>query len=328
MKRYGMAVIGLGVVGRRMLEQAAASAGIQVVSAWDAAAPVRAAAAADFAGLPLAASAADAIARLDVDVVYVAVPPLAHAPLVRAAVAAGKAVFCEKPLGVDVAESEALVAEVQHSGVRQAVNFPFASSAAVDALARAIAEPAFGLRGVEMRVRFHEWPRAWQAGATWLSRADQGGFTREVLSHFVYLAHRLFGGEVALQGAAVAFAPSPAGAAETAVSAALDCAGVPATVSGTVGGAAPDRIEARFVGARAELVLADWYRLDVVDADAPQGRPMPGLPEDPRTAAYQSQLAQLQAMLSGDAHTLPGFADALAVQRRIEAMLNPPGRHG
>ncbi|MFO0461735.1 MAG: Gfo/Idh/MocA family protein [Burkholderiales bacterium] len=328
MKRYGMAVIGLGVVGRRMLEQAAASAGIQVVSAWDAAAPVRAAAAADFPGLPLAASAADGIERLDVDVVYVAVPPLAHAPLVRAAVAAGKAVFCEKPLGVDVAESEALVAEGERSGLRQAVNCPFASSAAVDALARTVAEPAFGLRGIEMRVRFHEWPRAWQAGATWLSRADQGGFTREVLSHFVYLAHRLFGGEVALQGAAVAHPPSPAGAAETAVAAVLDCAGVPATESGTVGGAAPDRIEARFVGARAELVLADWYRLDVVDASAPQGRSMPGLPEDPRTAASQGQLAQLHAMLSGDPHTLPGFADALAVQRRIEAMLTPPGRHG
>lgn len=109
MKRYGMAVIGLGVVGRRMLEQAAASAGIQVVSAWDAAAPVRAAAAADFPGLPLAASAADGIERLDVDVVYVAVPPLAHAPLVRAAVAAGKAVFCEKPLALNLEDARAMI---------------------------------------------------------------------------------------------------------------------------------------------------------------------------------------------------------------------------
>ena len=318
-----MAVIGLGVVGRRMLEQAASSAGIQVVSAWDAAAPARAAAAADFPGLPVASSAAGAIERLDVDVVYVAVPPLAHAPLVRAAVAARKAVFCEKPLGVDLAESEALVAEVEASGLAQAINFPFASSDAVDALARRIAEPGFGLRGIEVRVRFAEWPRAWQAGATWLSRADQGGFTREVLSHFVWLAHRLSGGAVALRGAAVAHPAQPAGAAETAVAAALDCAGVPATVSGTVGGAAPDRVEARFVGAHAELVLADWYRLEVVDADAPQGRPWPGLPADPRTASYQRQLAQLHAMLSGELHSLPGLADALAVQRRIEAMLTP-----
>ncbi len=322
MKRYGMAVIGLGVVGRRMLEQAAASEGIRVVSAWDAAAPVRAAAAADWPGLPLAASAFDAIERLDVDVVYVAVPPLGHGPLVRAAVAAGKAVFCEKPLGVDLADSEALVAEVERAGVRQAINFPFASSDAVDALARAIGEPSFGLRGIEVRVRFHEWPRAWQAGATWLARADQGGFTREVLSHFVWLAHRLFGGAVALRGAAVARPGQPTGAAETAVAAALDCAGVPATVSGTVGGAAPDRIEARFVGERAEWVLADWYRLEILDAGSPQGRPVQGLPADPRAAAYQRQLAQLHAMLSGDPHTLPGFAEALAVQRRIEAMLN------
>jgi predicted dehydrogenase len=323
MKRYGMAVIGLGVVGRRMLEQAAASAGIQVVSAWDAEAPVRAVAAAAFPGLPLATSAADAIERLDVDVVYVAVPPLAHGPLVRAAAAAGKAVFCEKPLGVDVADSVALVAEVARAGVRQAINFPFASSDAVDALARAIREPSFGLRGIEIRVRFHEWPRAWQAGATWLARADQGGFTREVLSHFVWLVQRLFGGSIALRGAAVARPAEPAGAAETAIAAVLECAGVPATVSGTVGGGASDRIEARFIGARAEWVLADWYRLEIVDADDPQGRPPPGLPADPRTAAYQRQLAQLHAMLSGAPHTLPGFADALAVQQRIEAMLNP-----
>ena len=39
MKRYGMAVIGLGVVGRRMLEHAATHPGVRVASAWDAAAP-------------------------------------------------------------------------------------------------------------------------------------------------------------------------------------------------------------------------------------------------------------------------------------------------
>lgn len=322
MKRYGMAVIGLGVVGRRMLEQAATSPGLRVVSAWDPAATARASAVADFPGLPLATGVDDAIARLDVDVVYVAAPPLAHASLVRAAVAAGKAVFCEKPLGVDVAESETLVAEVDAAGVAQAVNFPFASSDAVDRLRRAVDAPDFGLRAIEVRVRFHEWPRAWQAGAAWLARADQGGFTREVLSHFLWLLHRVRGG-FALRGAAAAWPAKPAGAAETAIAAAVDAMGVPATVSGSVGGAAPDRIEARFVGAREELVLADWYRLDAIDADAPAGRPVPGLPADPRTAAYQKQLAQLHALLSGEPHTLPSLAEALAVQRGVEAILTP-----
>lgn len=322
MKRYGMAVIGLGVVGRRMLEQAAASPGIRVVSAWDPSPAARTSAAADFAGTPIAAGVEDAIERLDVDVVYVAAPPLAHASLVRAAIAAGKAVFCEKPLGVDVAESEALVAEVDAAGVPQAVNFPFASSDAVDLLRRAVGEPGFGLCAIEVRVRFQQWPRAWQAPATWLSRADQGGFTREVLSHFLWLLHRVRGG-FALRGASAAWPARPAGASETAIAAAVDARGVPASVSGSVGGGAPDRIEARFVGARSELVLADWYRLEAIDADAPGGRPVPGLPADPRSAAYQRQLAQLHAMLSGEAHTLPSLAEALAVQRGIEAILTP-----
>jgi predicted dehydrogenase len=149
MKRYGMAVIGLGVVGRRMLEQAAASRGIQIVSAWDLSAAARAAAAAAFPGLPLSQGVTSAIERLDVDVVYVAVPPLAHAETVRTALAAGKAVFCEKPLTVDIREGTELVEAVRHAGVREAVNFVFASSAAVDSIARAVRDPAFGLRAIE-----------------------------------------------------------------------------------------------------------------------------------------------------------------------------------
>jgi 1,5-anhydro-D-fructose reductase (1,5-anhydro-D-mannitol-forming) len=324
MKRFGMAVIGLGVVGRRMLEQAGESAGVQVVSAWDSTAAVRAAAAADFPGLPLAASAAAAIERLDVDVVYVAVPPLAHAGLVRAAIAAGKAVFCEKPLGVDVAESAALVEEIGRSGLAQAVNFVFASSDAVDALRQAVTAPAFGLRSVEIRTRFHEWPRAWQAGAAWLQRADQGGFTREVLSHYVYLLHRVLGG-AELVGACVTGPADDLGAAETALSATLRSAGVPVTLVASVGGTAPDLIEARFVGDGREWRLSDWYRLETADAASPLGRPAAGLPADPRRASYQRQLAQLQAMLSGESHSLPDFADALAVQRTVEAMLQTRG---
>jgi predicted dehydrogenase len=319
MKRFGMAVIGLGVVGRRMLEQTADSPHLGVVAAWDASSQARKAAAADHPGLPLVGSASEAIERLDVDIVYVAVPPLAHAELVRAAIAAGKAVFCEKPLGVDVAESVALTEEVARSRLPEAVNFVFASSASVDALRDAVTAPDFGLRSVEIRTRFHQWPRDWQAGATWLERSDQGGFTREVLSHYVYLLHRLFG-RVELVGA-LAAGPADMAAAETSVVASLDCAGVPVSITGTTGGAAPDRIEAVFVGARSEWRLFDWYRLEARDVEAPEGHPVPGLPRDARRSSYRRQLEQIHAMLSGAPHSLPSFADALAVQRIIEAML-------
>ena len=319
MKRYGMAVIGLGVVGRRMLEQAAQHPSIEVVSAWDLSPAARQQAAADFPTVPLSGSQAEAIERLDVDVVYVANPPLAHAASVRAALAAGKAVFCEKPLGIDLAESRALVSEVERSGRPGAINFPFASSAAVQAIAEAIGSSGFDLRALEIRTRFHQWPRAWQASAAWLNQSDQGGFTREVLSHFVYLALRLLG-PVRLQGA-VALHPA-AGVAEHSVSASLLAGRTPVSILGCTGGAPPDLIEARFIGAGIELRLIDWYRLERMHAGSPQGEPVTGLPADPRQAAYQRQLDQLAAMLAGEPHTLARFADALVVQACIEGMLS------
>jgi predicted dehydrogenase len=317
MKEYGMAVIGLGAVGRRMLGQVAAHPGFRVVAAFDASPAVRTAVGGDFPDVPVCVRAADAIERLDVDVVYVAAPPLAHAQYVRAAIAAGKSVLCEKPLGIDVAESAALCEAVEASGVRHAVNFVFASAAAVDALHDAVRARRFELRAVEIQARFHEWPRAWQAAAAWLKRADQGGFTREVLSHYVYLLHRLFG-SVTLRGAATS-APSPT-AAEHASVAVLDCAGIPVAMSGSIGGRPPDVVEARFIGAQRELRLVDWFRLLEAETGASLV-PVAGLPRDPRAAAFQAQLDQLHAMLSGRAHSLPDFAAALAVQRIVESIL-------
>ena len=48
MKPFGMAVIGLGVIGRRMLEHAPAIPGLQVVAAYDNSAQARSAAAAAY----------------------------------------------------------------------------------------------------------------------------------------------------------------------------------------------------------------------------------------------------------------------------------------
>jgi hypothetical protein len=140
-----------------------------------------------------------------------------------------------------------------------------------------------------------------------------------VLSHFVYLLHRVLG-PLSHHGAC-ASGPAPE-AAETSMSATLSGAGIPITVSGAVGGQPPDIVEARFVGATQELRLTDWYRLEAFGPHAPAGHPVSGLPDDPRQATYQRQLDQLHAMLSGEPHTLPSFADALAVQTHIETLLS------
>jgi predicted dehydrogenase len=70
-------------------------------------------------GVPLAfADARELVVRPEVDVVAITVKVPEHATLIRAALAAGKHVFSEWPLGVDVAEAAGL-AELAEAGGRQ-----------------------------------------------------------------------------------------------------------------------------------------------------------------------------------------------------------------
>lgn len=68
---------------------------------------------------------ARAIARPDVDLVSVHSPPFLHARHVRATLAEGKAVLCDKPFALDAEEAAALVTEAAAAGVIALCNFEF-----------------------------------------------------------------------------------------------------------------------------------------------------------------------------------------------------------
>lgn len=313
-----MSVIGLGAVGLRMLEQVSHHCDFEVVSAFDASSEACAHALSLHPSLNICADGAQAIAAAGVDVVYVAVPPLHHAGLVREAIRRGKAVFCEKPLGVDVADSAALTREMDASALPQAINFVFASAPAVQTLQDLIAKPDFGLQHVDIRLHFQTWPRPFQAHAAWLAKADQGGFTREVLSHFVYLLRRLLGPVEVLHAAC----NQPGdGNAETQLLATLRAGGVTASVVATTGGSPTEVVRASFIGAQREYRLEDWYQLRQFDSEHPDGVTLTH-DTDPRRATYQAQLSQLRSLMQGQAHSLPTFGHALHVQEVIEGLLS------
>jgi predicted dehydrogenase len=64
------------------------------------------------------ADARDLLARADVDTVFVCTPTAFHADLVRAAAAAGKHLFCEKPLAMSHAEAVEMLDAVRRAGVK------------------------------------------------------------------------------------------------------------------------------------------------------------------------------------------------------------------
>ena len=315
---HKVGIIGLGVVGKRMLANMTAHHRFTVVGAWDSNPEACAETRARHPYLRIGDSAEAVIVNPDVELIYIAVPPLAHRRYALATIAAGRAVFCEKPLGINIGESRDLLQRVVESGRPNAVNFVYGATAASDLLESKLREGALGtIQGVDIRLHFATWPRLWQQSATWLSTREQGGFVREVLSHFIYLVERLFG-QAEIRHAATRFPPGGE-LAETHVLAELACKGLCVTIAGSVGGAGPDQVEFTVWGSRQSYRLREWYRLTVSEggdfADALP--PIADLAQD----AYQRQLDNLAALLDGGAHAMPDFAAALSVQQIIEALL-------
>jgi predicted dehydrogenase len=316
-------VIGLGVMGQRMLERLDAHARLQACSVFDADPAALQRTLAARPQLRAASSAAALIASPGLDGLYIATPPAAHMALSHAAFDAGLAVLCEKPLTVDFDAARRCIERIEREGWRAAVNYSLASSPGLRA-----AQQAFGgaagelgtLQQVEIDVAFAAWPRPWQAAAgAWLSQRAEGGFTREVLSHFVFVLQRVLGPATVLDSQ-VAY-PADGHAAESALQATLRARGVTVRVHGRIDAALPvaERNCMRWQGRHGAIELRDWFGLL---RQGPHGVwTAAGDAAALRAEGQAAQLEQWLAMLEGRAQGLPGYAEALAVQQTIEAML-------
>jgi predicted dehydrogenase len=112
----GVAIIGCGVISRTYGYTLGMYDWIDLVAAADVL-PERAVERAETWGTR-AATVDEALEAPDVDVVVNLTPPKMHADVDRAALAAGKAVYSEKPLGIDFGEGADLVAAADAAGLR------------------------------------------------------------------------------------------------------------------------------------------------------------------------------------------------------------------
>lgn len=309
-------IVGLGIMGRRLLGAIRRHPGFEPGPLWDPSEAARERAGGIAPDATIAESAAAVIA--EAEVVYLACPPVPRKDYALQAAAAGKPVFLEKPLGVDMAASRDLVERLSDAGVPSAVNFTQAASPALAEIRRALQAGEMGeLIGVDILVNYAAWPRAWQAEADWLRFRAEGGFTREVLSHFLFLSARL-AGPLRPVWARPSFPEQEL--AETHLLARLESAnGAVVSILGTVGGALPDRQEVTVKGSRRSYRIVDFYQLEVSDggpfavARVPDG--------DAREEALHAQLSELAICVAGQPHGLASVEEALAVQQWIEALL-------
>lgn len=165
-------VVGCGVIAKRYV------GGSRAFDAWVpiACADLDAASAGAFAaefGLS-AKPVDDLIADPDVDLVLNLTPPVAHAPVVRAALAAGKHVYTEKPLATTAAEGRELVDEARRLGLRLGCAPDTFLGGAYETARRLVADGAIGAPLGADATMLVGGPDTWHPNAEMFYRAGGG----------------------------------------------------------------------------------------------------------------------------------------------------------
>jgi predicted dehydrogenase len=312
-----VAIIGLGIMGRRMLEHMGLHPDFEPNYLWDP----------DTNACNLALDINPQAQIMDkpndaihaADLVYLACPPVVRKVYALEAARSGKALFLEKPFGVDVDDSIDLVSQLESYAVPTAVNFSQASGVALAELLKAKNSGEMGvLLGVDMIVTYPSWPRQWQKEADWLRYKAEGGMTREVISHFLFFSERVLG-PLKVVYANTTYPENPL-LCETGVLARLETEeGRPVNIMASVGGAQPDRQEFTIKGSLKSRRISEFYKDS--ESDGGEFIMLRDEPPDPRAVSLKGQLDDLSLNIKGLPNRLATIQEALRVQTLVELIL-------
>jgi len=145
----------------------------------------------------------------DVDVVFIAAPNMLHLELVEAAAAAGKHVFCEKPVGGTPEQTVRAEKAARAAGVISGVGYNYRWAPLVQYARQLIADGRLG-EITNYRGRFFSMYGSDPLGVlSWRFLVDQAGHgvTTDLMSHSVDLAHMLLGPITKVVGTTATFIP-------------------------------------------------------------------------------------------------------------------------
>ncbi len=189
-RRVRWGVIGSGGIARRRTipEGIVPSTNAQLVAVFDLNRTANAEVAKQFGAT--ATASVEELLRCDLDAVYIATPPNVHCEQTLACARAGKHVLCEKPLGLTVADAEAMVAACAQANVRLGTAFMMRFQAQHQEALRFIREGALG-QPVFARAQLSCWyppmPDAWRQNPALGgggSLIDMGGHCLDLLEMF------------------------------------------------------------------------------------------------------------------------------------------------
>ncbi|HUO88020.1 MAG TPA: Gfo/Idh/MocA family oxidoreductase [Rhizomicrobium sp.] len=288
------------------------------VSAVAARDPERARAYAAEHGIAHVAKDYDALVRhADVDLVYNALPPAAHAKWSIAALEAGKHVLCEKPFTMNAAQVGPMIAAAR-SGRVLVEAFHYRHHAVMQ---RAVVIVRAGELGRLKRAEaFFQVPIPFREGELRWTREQGGGALMDLGCYPVHCLRSLIGSEPHVKSASCTMEHG----VDAATSAELDFAGVPATLAASM---KPERFgaTARLEGERGTLEIQNFVapqigcRFSVTVDGRTREEPTAG------PATYVAQLAELGDVLLRGKRQLISNADSLANMAAIDAIYAKAG---
>ncbi len=180
---------------------------------------------------------ADLLARSDVQVVDCVTPNYLHRPTVLAAIAAGKHVYCEKPLALNGAEARELATAAERAGVHVGMTFNYRFVPAVMRAKQLLEDGALG-EVYSFRADFlHGGYQDPKRPLSWRMRREQagGGALVDLGSHAIDLVRYLLGEFAAVRATTHTYIkerPLSAGSAELGPVTVDDAAWVQARLAG------------------------------------------------------------------------------------------------
>jgi 1,5-anhydro-D-fructose reductase (1,5-anhydro-D-mannitol-forming) len=189
MSTVNWVVAGIGDIARKRVIPAIQSESRSRLYGFITRTPAKAAA---YPGARTWASVDEAVADPAVDAVYIALPVVFHASAARTALHAGKHVLCEKPMAMNFAEAEKMVAEGRASGRLFGVAYYRRLYPKLVRAKQLIAEGAIG-RPLLAEANCHSWLEI--EGREWLTdpALSGGGPLYDIASHRIDAMNFLFG---------------------------------------------------------------------------------------------------------------------------------------
>lgn len=311
-----MGIVGLGAMGSEMLRVATEHPDFHVALCAEIQPDNLNRAQRRYPTTRFTSSPSDVIDSKEIEAVYIATPPSFHANYAIKAMESGKAVFCEKPLAISISDGEAMLEVAKRTDAISVLNFALSDRRAVLEIERSLkADEAGDICAIDIRLAFPRWPRDFQSGAAWLGDRQQGGFMREVFSHFAYLTDRLIG-PLKPMFTQLGYGQGSIDSSETSAFGLLHGGRIPVRVVGQTTAAVPEMYDWYLYGTRRSYCLRDWGDLFISD-----GKSWTNIMLDGERGSEMTRLTKFSKQIRGEKHDnqLPDFSVGLRVLQLVEA---------